>query len=70
MTVEEHTLGFISDESARLNVVEINDDPEGLAGAIAAAELIIERATPLLNGRVSAQDIADGKAAAKTALGW
>lgn len=74
MAIEDHVLNFVGDQSGRLALVEgtgnNDDDPDGLAGAIAAAELVHDRATLQLNGRVSAGDIATAKAAAKTALGW
>lgn len=74
MAIEDHVLNFVGDQSGRLALVEgtgnNDDDPEGLAGALAAAELILERTTAQLNGRVSSGDIATAKAAAKTALGW
>lgn len=70
MSIFDHCLNFVSDESARLATVQGDDDLEGLAGALAAANLIVERISAQLDGRVSQQAIDEGAAAAKTALGW
>jgi len=67
----EHCDGAVSDLSARLATAENNDDVDALAAIIGACQLVEERASAALNGRIAqTPDIDDVKAAQKTALGW
>jgi hypothetical protein len=70
MSITENALDFVSDLSGRLAAIEACDDANGLAGAAAAAQLVLDRATTQLNSRVPQADIDEAAAEAKTALGW
>lgn len=70
MDIKQHCLAFISAISGDVAQAENNDDPDQLAGLVAASELLLEKAQALLNGRVNSGDIATAKADAKTELGW